>query len=76
MLQKETEQKMKEREAALAEIVPPLNLCGLSLQELQVFHFIIVFHNYFYLSSRYILIPLEGVIYFFKGSLQRLAPQD
>ncbi|XP_038561619.1 troponin I, slow skeletal muscle-like isoform X2 [Micropterus salmoides] len=36
MLQKETEQKMKEREAALAEIVPPLNLCGLSLQELQI----------------------------------------
>ncbi|XP_028441516.1 troponin I, slow skeletal muscle [Perca flavescens] len=35
MLQEEKEQKMKEREAALAERVPPLNLSGLSLQELQ-----------------------------------------
>ncbi|AWP08172.1 putative troponin I slow skeletal muscle-like [Scophthalmus maximus] len=35
MLQEETEQRIKEREAALAERVPPLNLSGLSLQELQ-----------------------------------------
>ncbi|XP_040895009.1 troponin I, slow skeletal muscle-like [Toxotes jaculatrix] len=35
MLQEEAEQKIKEREVALAERVPPLNLSGLSLQELQ-----------------------------------------
>ncbi|XP_044049283.1 troponin I, slow skeletal muscle-like [Siniperca chuatsi] len=35
MLQEETEQKMKEREATLAERLPPLNMSGLSLQELQ-----------------------------------------
>uniref|UniRef100_A0AAQ5XYD9 Troponin I4b, tandem duplicate 2 n=3 Tax=Pomacentridae TaxID=30863 RepID=A0AAQ5XYD9_AMPOC len=35
MLQEENEQKLKEREVALAERVPPLNLSGLSLQELQ-----------------------------------------
>ncbi|KAK9516449.1 hypothetical protein VZT92_024376 [Zoarces viviparus] len=35
MLQEETEQKMKEREATLAERVPPLNLSGQSLQDLQ-----------------------------------------
>ncbi|XP_047452901.1 troponin I, slow skeletal muscle-like isoform X2 [Mugil cephalus] len=35
MLQEETEQKIKEREAALAERVPPLNMSGLSLKELQ-----------------------------------------
>ncbi|XP_035521711.1 troponin I, slow skeletal muscle-like [Morone saxatilis] len=34
MLQEDTEQKIKERETALAERVPPLNLSGLSLQEL------------------------------------------
>uniref|UniRef100_A0A3B4XSL0 Troponin I4b, tandem duplicate 2 n=1 Tax=Seriola lalandi dorsalis TaxID=1841481 RepID=A0A3B4XSL0_SERLL len=35
MLQEDTQQKIKEREDALAERVPPLNLSGLSLQELQ-----------------------------------------
>ncbi|XP_077939590.1 troponin I, slow skeletal muscle [Gasterosteus aculeatus] len=35
MLQEETEQKAKERETFLKERVPPLNLSGLSLQELQ-----------------------------------------
>ncbi|XP_031726687.1 troponin I, slow skeletal muscle-like [Anarrhichthys ocellatus] len=35
MLQEETEQKMKEREATLGERVPPLNLSGQSLQDLQ-----------------------------------------
>ncbi|KAG8012783.1 Troponin I [Nibea albiflora] len=34
MLQEETERKMQEREAALAERVPPLKLSGLSMQEL------------------------------------------
>uniref|UniRef100_A0A671VCE3 Troponin I4b, tandem duplicate 2 n=1 Tax=Sparus aurata TaxID=8175 RepID=A0A671VCE3_SPAAU len=34
MLQEETEQKIKEREATLAERVPPLSMSGLSLQEL------------------------------------------
>ncbi|XP_074488488.1 troponin I, slow skeletal muscle-like [Sebastes fasciatus] len=34
MLQEETEQKIKEREAALGERVPPLNISGLPLQEL------------------------------------------
>ncbi|KAM9352437.1 troponin I, slow skeletal muscle-like isoform 1-T2 [Symphorus nematophorus] len=34
MLQEETEQKKQERETALAERIPPLNLPGLSLQEL------------------------------------------
>lgn len=43
MLQEEKEQKIKEREAALAERLPPLNLSGLSLQELMVFHFIRLF---------------------------------
>ncbi|KAF3855058.1 hypothetical protein F7725_023113 [Dissostichus mawsoni] len=37
MLQDETEQKVKEKEAALAERVPPLSMSGLSLQELQDF---------------------------------------
>lgn len=36
MLQDETEQKAEEREVALAERVPPLNMSGLSLQELMV----------------------------------------
>ncbi|XP_021163104.1 troponin I, slow skeletal muscle isoform X2 [Fundulus heteroclitus] len=35
MLQEEKEQKAREREAVLAERLPPLNLSGLSLQELQ-----------------------------------------
>ncbi|XP_068580301.1 troponin I, slow skeletal muscle-like [Cebidichthys violaceus] len=35
MLQEETEQKVKEREDALGERVPPLSLSGLSLQDLQ-----------------------------------------
>ncbi|KAM4734853.1 troponin I, slow skeletal muscle-like [Anableps anableps] len=35
MLQEEKDQKMKERETVLAERLPPLNLSGLSLQELQ-----------------------------------------
>ncbi|XP_071374115.1 troponin I, slow skeletal muscle-like [Centroberyx affinis] len=35
MLQEETEDKEKEREATLAERVPPLSLSGLSVQELQ-----------------------------------------
>ncbi|XP_013875205.1 troponin I, slow skeletal muscle-like isoform X2 [Austrofundulus limnaeus] len=35
MLQEEKQQKLKEREATLDEKVPPLNLSGLSLQELQ-----------------------------------------
>ncbi|KAM6937896.1 uncharacterized protein FYW49_000147 [Xenentodon cancila] len=35
MLQEEKKQKMKEREDALTERLPPLNLSGLSLQELQ-----------------------------------------
>nr|XP_019934649.1 PREDICTED: troponin I, slow skeletal muscle-like isoform X1 [Paralichthys olivaceus] len=35
MLQEETEQRMREREAALAEKLPPLNLAGLSLEDLQ-----------------------------------------
>ncbi|XP_039988925.1 troponin I, slow skeletal muscle-like isoform X2 [Xiphias gladius] len=35
MLQEEKEQKMREKEAGLAERVPPLNLSGLSLRELQ-----------------------------------------
>ncbi|XP_027128834.1 troponin I, slow skeletal muscle [Larimichthys crocea] len=34
MLQEETERKMQEREAVLAERVPPLKLSGLSLQEM------------------------------------------
>ncbi|KAM8751201.1 uncharacterized protein AB9X84_012854 [Acanthopagrus schlegelii] len=34
MLQEEKEQKLKEREATLAERVPPLSMSGLSLQEL------------------------------------------
>ncbi|KAI4825277.1 hypothetical protein KUCAC02_020963, partial [Chaenocephalus aceratus] len=37
MLQDETEQKLKEKEAALAERVPPLSMSGQSLQELQDF---------------------------------------
>lgn len=73
MLQEENEQKIKEREAALADRVPPLNLSGLSMQELLVFHFIIIFlkyisltvHSSFYLTSCYILIPLEGVFFTF-----------
>ncbi|XP_075998406.1 troponin I, slow skeletal muscle-like [Genypterus blacodes] len=35
MLEEEKEEKAKEREAALAERVPPLNLTGLSIQEMQ-----------------------------------------
>ncbi|CAB1446018.1 unnamed protein product [Pleuronectes platessa] len=35
MLQEETEQKMRERETVLAEKLPPLNMAGLSLQDLQ-----------------------------------------
>ncbi|XP_038164860.1 troponin I, slow skeletal muscle-like [Cyprinodon tularosa] len=35
MLQEEKEQQKKEREAVLAERLPPLNLAALSLQELQ-----------------------------------------
>lgn len=35
MLEQETEEKIKDRETALSERVPPLNLSGLSLQELQ-----------------------------------------
>nr|XP_043892090.1 troponin I, slow skeletal muscle-like [Solea senegalensis] len=35
MLQEEKEQSEREKEAALAERLPPLNLSGLSLQELQ-----------------------------------------
>ncbi|KAM6961032.1 troponin I, slow skeletal muscle-like [Aplochiton taeniatus] len=35
MLQVETEQKVQDRENTLAERVPPLNLSGLSVQELQ-----------------------------------------
>ncbi|KAM7002201.1 troponin I, slow skeletal muscle-like [Tautogolabrus adspersus] len=34
MLQEEKEQKSQEREAALADRVPPLNVSGLSMQEL------------------------------------------
>lgn len=57
MLQEETEQKIKEREATLAERVPPLSMSGLSLQELLVLHFVIIFykcssvtiHNYSYM---------------------------
>lgn len=45
MLQEEAEQKKKEREAALAERVPPVNLSGLSLQELLVFHYKRVFSH-------------------------------
>lgn len=40
MLEEEKEQKVSERDVALTERVPPLNLSGLSLQELQVFHLI------------------------------------
>ncbi|XP_035013477.1 troponin I, slow skeletal muscle [Hippoglossus stenolepis] len=35
MLQEETEQRMREKEAVLAEKLPPLNMAGLSLQDLQ-----------------------------------------
>uniref|UniRef100_A0A8C7YUF5 Uncharacterized protein n=1 Tax=Oryzias sinensis TaxID=183150 RepID=A0A8C7YUF5_9TELE len=35
MLQDEKEQKMRERELTLTERLPPLNLSGLSLQQLQ-----------------------------------------
>ncbi|XP_062246841.1 troponin I, slow skeletal muscle-like [Platichthys flesus] len=35
MLQEETEQRMRERETVLAEKLPPLNMDGLSLQDLQ-----------------------------------------
>lgn len=43
MLDEEKEQKTSEREAALQERVPPLNLSGMSLQELQVFPLIKLF---------------------------------
>lgn len=36
MLEKEKEDKRLEREAALGERVPPLQLCGLSMRDLQV----------------------------------------
>lgn len=39
MLQDEKEQKMRERELTLRERLPPLNLSGLSLQQLQVFFY-------------------------------------
>lgn len=75
---------MKEREAALAERLPPLNLSGLSLQELMVFHFIRLFFSqesqlFLFKFMLLYLIPLEGVIdffFFFTGSLQRLVPKD
>ncbi|XP_034443804.1 troponin I, slow skeletal muscle-like [Hippoglossus hippoglossus] len=35
MLQEQTEQRMREKEAVLAEKLPPLNMAGLSLQDLQ-----------------------------------------
>lgn len=36
MLEKDKEDKRKEREATLSERVPPLQLSGLSMQDLQV----------------------------------------
>lgn len=36
MLEKDKEEKKQEREATLSERVPPLQLSGLSLQDLQV----------------------------------------
>lgn len=36
MLDKEKEEKKQEREATLSDRVPPLQLSGLSLQDLQV----------------------------------------
>ncbi len=36
MLEKEKEEKKKEREVTLSERIPPLQLSGLSLQDLQV----------------------------------------
>lgn len=36
MLEKDKEEKKKEREAALSERVPPLQMSGLSVQDLQV----------------------------------------
>ena len=46
MLEEEAEQKIKEKEDALAERIPPLNMSGLSLQELQVFYFIKSFSSF------------------------------
>lgn len=36
MLEKEKEEKKQERDAALSERIPPLQLSGLSMQDLQV----------------------------------------
>lgn len=68
MFQQEKEEKIIEREAALAERVPPLNLSGLSLQELQVFDFMILLWKYwwctfFSLCTFFILKLLKSVFY-------------
>ncbi len=85
MWEQEKERKVHEREAALAERVPPLNLSGLSLQELLVYLFIP------FSSKNILLLPFpffsvwvhllyshttRGCLLLFTGPLQRLAPQD
>lgn len=85
MLEQETEEKIKDRETALSERVPPLNLSGLSLQELQVFHLIQFSMHIIILSlisalfcGGHILLQYHwcGIVsYFSTGSMQRLAPQ-
>lgn len=55
MLIEEQGEKIKEREVILAERLPPLNLSGLSVQELQVFNSH-TDHSSFHLSLQYVIL--------------------
>lgn len=73
MLQDEKEQKMRERELTLRERLPPLNLSGLSLQQLQVFFYNVM--NMLFKEKKKKK-TFKELVLSFAEPLQRTAPKN
>lgn len=70
MLQEEKERNVKEREEALAERISPLNLSGLSAQELVV----MIDYNIFVVSQslQFLLPPDSNTLFSFQWTFYRI----